>query len=134
MEILRSSLDLAYYKIVALNFFFGFSSLCIAEWETITFIEGLYGRGYYNLDLTIHTWLHFLTTPHALCQCILDAGNIIIICTKSQISKLRMSLFWNFYLFRYFLNAEFKIFLQFLKIFQFFDHFNTSQKLLKLRS
>ena len=27
MEILRSSLDLAYYKIVALNFFFGFSSL-----------------------------------------------------------------------------------------------------------
>ena len=26
-----------------------------AEWETITFIEGLYGRGYYNLDLTIHT-------------------------------------------------------------------------------
>ena len=28
MKILRSSLDLAYYKIVALNFFFGFSSLC----------------------------------------------------------------------------------------------------------
>ena len=30
MKILRSSLDLAYYKIVALNFFFGFSSLCSA--------------------------------------------------------------------------------------------------------
>ena len=25
-----------------------------AEWETITFIEGLYGGGYYNLDLTTY--------------------------------------------------------------------------------
>ena len=33
---------------------------------------------------------------------------------------------WEFLpLFRYFLNAKFKIFLQFMKIFQFFDHFNT---------
>ena len=31
MKILRSSLDLAYYKMVELNFFFGFSSLWMVQ-------------------------------------------------------------------------------------------------------
>ena len=38
-----------------------------AEWETITFIEGLYGGGYYNLDLTTYTY-DYIFLPHALCN------------------------------------------------------------------
>ena len=41
--------------------------------------------------------------------------------------------FWNFYLFRYFLNAEFKIFLQFLKIFQFFRPFQYFPKVVEAK-
>ena len=36
MEILRSSLDLTYYKMVEVNFFFGFSSLCCVRTEKVS--------------------------------------------------------------------------------------------------
>ena len=52
-------------------------------------------------------------------------GILLLYALNPKYLNWEWAFFRNFYLFRYFLNAEFKIFLQFMKIFQFFDHFNT---------